>query len=94
MKEDRFMRRTLVGVLGVTVTAATGLWLAAEAASSPPPKQARQRAHLPMPPIAQPVSFDTAEADKILEILQVFPPDTLQRSGGGSPIRPGVCRPC
>src|SRR5262245_16882048 len=28
-----------------------------------------------MPEIKKPVMFDTAEADKILEALQVFPPD-------------------
>ena len=29
----------------------------------------------PMPPIDKPVLFDTPEADKMLEALQVFPPD-------------------
>lgn len=37
--------------------------------------QLARRAHPPMPAITAPVMFDTPEADRILEALQVFPPD-------------------
>ncbi|MBE3100104.1 MAG: hypothetical protein IMZ44_23530 [Planctomycetes bacterium] len=37
--------------------------------------QLTRRAHPPMPAITAPVMFDTPEADRILEALQVFPPD-------------------
>jgi len=33
------------------------------------------RTRPPMPPVTRPVMFDTSEADRILESLQVFPPD-------------------
>lgn len=36
---------------------------------------AAERATPKVPPITRPVMFDTPEADKILEALQVFPPD-------------------
>jgi hypothetical protein len=37
--------------------------------------QPSRRPRLPMPAITAPVMFDTPEADRILEALQVFPPD-------------------
>jgi len=37
--------------------------------------QSARRPRPPMPPINAPVMFDTPEADRILEALQVFPPD-------------------
>ena len=41
--------------------------LASVVVSSPPA--------LSIPPIEQPLMFDTPEADRVLEALQVFPPD-------------------
>jgi hypothetical protein len=37
--------------------------------------QPSRRPHPPMPAITAPVMFDTPEADRILQALQVFPPD-------------------
>src|SRR4051794_10970037 len=39
------------------------------------PVLAAETGRPPMPPITQPLMFDTPQADRILETLQVFPPD-------------------
>ncbi len=43
--------------------------------------QPSRRPRLPMPAITAPVMFDTPEADRILEALQVFPPDNAWNQG-------------
>ena len=45
-----------------------------QAAPEPPPRLERLKATR-MPKIERPVSFDTPEADAILEALEIFPPD-------------------
>jgi hypothetical protein len=52
-------------------SALAGCGVREEEADDPP----RSGPRPPMPAIREPVLFDTAEADRILEALQVFPPD-------------------
>ena len=49
-----------------------------------------ERARPPLPKITAPVTFDTPEADPILEALQVFPPDDSRgtRTSAGCLSRP------
>jgi hypothetical protein len=43
--------------------------------ASPSSKRVHERERPAMPPVAQPVLFNTPEADRVLAALQVFPPD-------------------
>jgi hypothetical protein len=63
------MRRTIALLAGLAWAAALAL------ADTPQAKHSSGRPLPPMPAITKPVPFDTPEADKILEALQVFPPD-------------------
>jgi hypothetical protein len=57
------------------ISAAIAIRLASFAAFATAQKQSGPHSRRPMPPIREPVTFDTAEADRILAALQVFPPD-------------------
>jgi len=60
------MSRRIWLMLSAAVILAVAAVDAAEKSTQPRPK---------MPEIAKPVLFDTAEADRVLEALEVFPPD-------------------
>jgi hypothetical protein len=50
---------------------------------------AAPRERPPLPPITRPVMFGTPEADRILEALQVFPPDNAwNQDVSGKPVHP------
>src|SRR5579859_1403245 len=60
------------------ISASAGLLIGAmllSALAADPVKHSSGRPLPPMPSITKPVQFDTPEADKILEALQVFPTD-------------------
>jgi len=64
------MKRRMLALLAGLACAA-GLALA----DTPPTTHSSGRPLPKMPAVSKPVPFDTPEADKILEALQVFPPD-------------------
>jgi hypothetical protein len=64
------MKRRMIALVAGLVCAA-GLALA----DTPPARHSSGRPLPKMPAVTKPVPFDTAEADTILEALQVFPPD-------------------
>lgn len=69
------MRRALGYFLGVAVVAVIGLWISASDGSTPQEKRAgkKVRSAGPKITITRPIPFNTPEADKILETLQIFP---------------------
>jgi hypothetical protein len=68
------VRKTLA--LCVALACVAGLVLAGAADKEAAPARRSSGRPLPkMPAVTRPVLFDTAEADRILEALQVFPPD-------------------
>jgi hypothetical protein len=72
MNRQRWTRRRLGRGAGLAVSALAALLAATTARRlQGSPGAARP----PLPPITHPVLFDTAEADRILEAMQVFPPD-------------------
>jgi hypothetical protein len=62
-------RRTILLLAGLACAAGLAV------ADTPPTKHSSGRPLPKMPPITKPVPFDTPQADKILEALQVFPAD-------------------
>src|SRR5205085_2397520 len=67
--EDQRMKRRMIAFLAGLACAGLAL------ADTPPAKHSSGRPLPKMPAVTKPVPFDAPEADKILEALQVFPPD-------------------
>jgi hypothetical protein len=61
--------------LCVALACAAGLDLAGADNEATPARHSSGRPLPKMPAVTRPVRFDTPEADRILEALQVFPPD-------------------
>jgi hypothetical protein len=59
----------------VLTTLIVSLAFGQEAPRPAPSDGARRTTRPPMPPITRPVLFNTTDADRILEALQVYPPD-------------------